>query len=921
MVSETWSDTDALSYIASYPDLIRAFGLDAQAGRDHFENSNWWERRPTTFLPLEYLASYPDLVSAYGLDTLAAVRHYIKYGYGEGRSIGFDTYDYLAANPDLIAAYGDNIIAGARHYIRYGRAEGRDTTFDAYEYLATNPYLFEFGYITPADAARHYVTEGWYYGYETRFDGLSYVAANPDLIATIGTDNHAAARHYVEHGYSQWLPLQFDGLLYLASNPELIAAIGLDATAATRHFVEHGYAQGRSVHFDPVAYMLTHRDLGQAGLDAEAALRHWITHGYREGRDADGAFGLEQADHALLLDDTTSGQIDGAGDRDWYAIDLEIGARLTFALSGNNSATLSFHDALGAVILPVGTTDSGALLFEAPEGGTYYVVVGGSAPGSYTIAADFLYGLVVGTEGDDNYESDSGVLDGSSNDDLIQGLGGDDYIWGNAGNDRMEGGAGDDVIQDAEGDDQLLGGDGNDHLIVTESWYYDEDGRTTLMDGGEGDDILEFSGYEYGVPLDRVTAIGGNGDDRFTILHALSATVLAGAGNDEVTLDVSGGNQTITLGTGQDVLRLYSDWIGAARAEPSGNRVTDFEIGTDTVLTEEFLGAFVWNWDRASNPFAAGYLKLEQVGTDVVLSVDKDGNAGSYNSPIALLTFENRLVSGFTAAELGFSPDGSQTMGITRTGSGVNDTLYGTVGNDRISGLGGNDLLNGRAGNDRLDGGEGNDRLYDDLGGDDYLLGRGGDDLLEIRVTSTPAHGRTLLLDGGDGADTIRFTFDSDYYDYVEGEVDYALTVAGGAGDDVILIERRVSSVIDAGAGDDQVTIDQGAGAVITLGSGSDLVTLSSYGWGDPEGIRITDFDPTSDRIDLGDLPGAGEDSNPFNWGYARLVQSGSDTLLQIDRDGSTWDYANFETLVTFENVVATSLTAASLGYEPYILA
>jgi Ca2+-binding RTX toxin-like protein len=913
MFSETWSDVEALSYIASYPDLIRAFGTNAQAGRDHYESTGWWEFRRTSFIPYDYLATYPDVVAVYGIDPLAAVRHYIDHGYAEGRTVSFSAYAYLAANPDLIDVYGTDPTTAARHYIKYGRAEGRSTTFDGYEYLAANPYLFAYGYTTLADAAYHYVTEGHDYGYATRFDGLHYVAANPDLIATIGTDNHAAARHYVLSGFDAGRSTEFDGLLYLASNPDLISVFGLNEKAATRHFVEHGYGEGRFLHFDSTAYLLSYVDLGQAGLDAEAALVHWIRHGYRETRDSDGAFGLEQADHALLLEGVTTGLIDGAGDRDWYALDLEVGARLTFLLSGNSAATLTLHDAFGIEIQPVETGPNGLLTFEIPEGGAYYLVVGGAVPGNYTITTDFLSGVVIGTEGDDN------SLYGSSNDDLIQGLGGNDYIVGYSGNDILEGGAGDDEIYDDEGDDQLLGGAGNDRLTVGEDWYYSSTGRTALLDGGDGDDVLTFAGYDYSPIRDVVTALGGDGDDRIAVSHALTATVLAGAGNDEVAIDIFGGNQTITLGAGQDGLRLVNNWVGVPTVVTSGNRVTDFTFGADYLLTEAFMRELVWNWD-GSNPFAAGYLTLEQVGVDVVLSIDADGSAGSYDSPVAVLTFENRLLSSFTAAELGYNPDGSTTVGMFQPGTAANDRLYGTAADDLILGSGGDDVLNGRLGNDRLDGGDGNDHLISDMGGIDYLLGRNGDDLLDVQLVDASQPNKAVLLDGGAGDDRIVLTYALDYYDRNETK-DHFVIVAGGTGDDVIILDDVALSIIDAGAGDDHVTVDQASRSVITLGAGSDLVTLAGYGWSDYEGIDFTDFDVTSDRIDLSAVLSYLEDFNPFDIGYMKLVQSGADTLLQVDGDGSTSEYYQFTTLLTFKNMAATSLTSANLGYEPYVVA
>ncbi|MGD9512179.1 MAG: sorbosone dehydrogenase family protein, partial [Geminicoccaceae bacterium] len=80
-------DVDGLRYIASYPDLILAFGPDAAAGQRHFTATGQFEgRNPCGFDVLRYLARYPDLQAAFGSDVQAATVHYISYGYREGRS-------------------------------------------------------------------------------------------------------------------------------------------------------------------------------------------------------------------------------------------------------------------------------------------------------------------------------------------------------------------------------------------------------------------------------------------------------------------------------------------------------------------------------------------------------------------------------------------------------------------------------------------------------------------------------------------------------------------------------------------------------------------------------------------------------------------------------------------------------------------
>lgn len=75
---------------------------------------------------LEYIASYPDLIQAYGADAAAGQRHYAQYGQYEGRVPDlFNAYQYLANYADLRAAFGNNLQAARTHYIQYGFYEGR----------------------------------------------------------------------------------------------------------------------------------------------------------------------------------------------------------------------------------------------------------------------------------------------------------------------------------------------------------------------------------------------------------------------------------------------------------------------------------------------------------------------------------------------------------------------------------------------------------------------------------------------------------------------------------------------------------------------------------------------------------------------------------------------------------------------------
>lgn len=82
-----------------------------------------------TFDPLEYVASYPDLIRAFGTNQEAATKHYIEFGYCEGRTdYYFNATQYLLNYPDLLVAFGTDEEAATKHYIEFGYYEGRTST-------------------------------------------------------------------------------------------------------------------------------------------------------------------------------------------------------------------------------------------------------------------------------------------------------------------------------------------------------------------------------------------------------------------------------------------------------------------------------------------------------------------------------------------------------------------------------------------------------------------------------------------------------------------------------------------------------------------------------------------------------------------------------------------------------------------------
>jgi Ca2+-binding RTX toxin-like protein len=205
-------------------------------------------------------------------------------------------------------------------------------------------------------------------------------------------------------------------------------------------------------------------------------------------------------------------------------------------------------------------------------------------------------------------------------------------------------------------------------------------------------------------------------------------------------------------------------------------------------------------------------------------------------------------------------------------GSAFDDNLLGDAGANVLDAGGGNDFVSGWHGNDTLHGGDGSDMLFGDLG-NDSLFGDAGADVLFGFADND-------VLDGGSDGDAL---FGEDGNDML----------LGGLGDDFL----------DGGTGND--TLDGGAGDDSLFGfDGNDLFDYNALSDAGPTGDFINDFQKGSDSLDLHDLltDFAGYDgTNAFTDGYLNLVLSGSNTVVQVDSDGTGGTDA--VTLATVNNV------------------
>ncbi|HET9637740.1 MAG TPA: Ig-like domain-containing protein [Allosphingosinicella sp.] len=260
------------------------------------------------------------------------------------------------------------------------------------------------------------------------------------------------------------------------------------------------------------------------------------------------------------------------------------------------------------------------------------------------------------------------------------------------------------------------------------------------------------------------------------------------------------------------------------------------------------------------------------------------------------------------------------------SGQAGNDSLSGEEGEDQLSGGDGLDTLNGGAGDDVIEGGNDDDSMYGEDGNDeisgqagaDILSGDAGDDELSGGIGNDS-------LDGGEGDDSLN---GGDGEDFLAGGLGTNSLTGGLGNDNILAISTDGAQTIDGGDGNDTIRhYYRSSASTITTGSGSDTIEIAYANVG-TEVIVVTDFAAGAggdvfklsgdDGSLLSLLSGWDGGSNPFGAGFLRLVQDGTDTLLQWDQDGSGID-SDWETLVVFESTDPDDFTEANFvpAYHP----
>ena len=489
-------------------------------------------------------------------------------------------------------------------------------------------------------------------------------------------------------------------------------------------------------------------------------------------------------------------------------------------------------------------------------------------------------------------------------------------LTGNTLANRLTGGTAADTIQGQNGNDVIFGGAGNDILLGGTTGALD-DGSSDTIDGGAGADFISGGqGNDF--------LIGGDGDD----------TLLGGVGNTagQFFTGVDGGDDTYDGGNGLDVAIMVYDTRAGAVGSSKG---ISFDLGNLNGNSAIYFNKVV----------VGSLTSIERVifrGTTVNDSVRGGGSldslTGGDGDDVLDGWYGNDLISGGNGNDTIIGGEGLDTVTYVNSTAGVNVDLRiqgvaQDTGGEGIDTLVGIEYLTGSAFGDTLRGDDDFNLIIDNAvsgpaGQTDSIFGYGGNDSILV-TRGAPVVATNVNLDGGDGDDFIELrggTLSAGLVANAAGlsstgtgaaatymalgatsndrNVD-VVTVDGGAGNDRIVLSGVASATINAGSGADIVSISmRGVTTVnnyqITLGSGADII---QFGVGSAAGQtdvattartnRVTDFQvgDAGDKFEMTNflnlgLTGYTANSNAFADGHLRLVQSGTDLLLQSDRDG-----------------------------------
>ncbi len=338
---------------------------------------------------------------------------------------------------------------------------------------------------------------------------------------------------------------------------------------------------------------------------------------------------------------------------------------------------------------------------------------------------------------------------------LVDSLGGEDGIYINRINGEITERA---VLYGGDGNDGIRGGAGNDEVYGgpgDDRLEWRPGDGNDLLDGNDGTDTLEM----YGTDAAEVFAVAANGT-RVSITRDIGNVLLDLATIERLTLSANGGNDSTSC-TGNLAALMYIT-IDGGQGDDTLNGSNGMDVifggaGNDTIRTNQ----------GNDTVFA-------DAGDDLVLWFPGDGND----------TIEGQ----------------QGTDKLQFNGSAINETFDIAPNGARVR------LLRSVA------------SVAMDLNGVEVVevLGMAGLDVFNTAASLAGTSVTSLILDGGDGDDTIN---GSDTNDILRGGAGVD-TIVAGAGNDTIIPGPGDEPAVFGGEGNDTMVSNDGDGNDVFVGQG-----------------------------------------------------------------------------------------------------
>jgi serralysin len=568
---------------------------------------------------------------------------------------------------------------------------------------------------------------------------------------------------------------------------------------------------------------------------------------------ADTVSGFSDTSAALTMGVAVNGNINSAGDHDWYAVNLTAGQSYTFRTSATGGAGdvdtyLYLRDSVGNKL--AGNDDGGGATysyfrFTATTTGTYYVDVASFAnqtTGAFRVTADIAPPLTV-------YTNDQIA------DQLINGY------WGGASNARH--------FSVAPGGTLTV-----DLTAISASGQFLARQALNLWTDTTG---INFSEVATGGQI----VFSDNQTGAFAT-STRSGNIISSSQVNVSTTWLSTYGSTLNTYSMQTYVHEIGHALGLGHA---GNYNSTATYGSDALYLNDSWAATVMSYfDETENTYFSGLgftkqFALSPMSADIVAmqsiygiaSTTRTGNTvygfnntsgrdifdATLNPNVSYTVVDNGGVdtldySGFAQNQRinlnaeSFSDIGGRVGNVSigrgsviedAIGGTGNDTLYGNAVDNVLTGGAGNDILLGNDGNDTLNGGSGANVLVGGVGNDTLIVTGSGNELIggvgnDIYVISSLSDSTIELV--GEGTDTVQTTIG--IYGLQSNVENLTLTdnATHGAG-----VGNSLDNVIRGGTGTDDLfgrdgndTLFGGTGAANTLlgQQGNDIYVVETVG-------------------------------------------------------------------------------------------